>query len=129
MMYVRMVEHVNHCQKMTGISSVPAFLVTLVRGELIKYSLFWSIKPTFFTSTSIFSLILQKNIIKIKRCDRMNMTATSISRIEVMSTFPMRETSSQKPLLSERNTTTSIAILHTEHFPIIEHYNNTDNET
>ncbi|CAG9799143.1 unnamed protein product [Chironomus riparius] len=63
-----------------------------------------------------------------QRCDRK--TATSISRIEVMPTFPMRETSSQKPLLSERNTTTPIAILPTELSLIHEGTDkNIDNET
>jgi hypothetical protein len=47
-----------------------------------------------------------------------------------MPTFPMRETSSQKPLLSERNTTTPIAILPTENSLIHEGtYKNIDNET
>lgn len=48
-----------------------------------------------------------------------------------MPTFSMRETSSQKPLLSERNTTTPIAILPTEHSSMYEEgtEKNIDNET
>lgn len=49
-----------------------------------------------------------------ERCDRTNMTLTSISHVEIITPLPMRPTSSQKPLLSERNTTTAIAISTTE---------------
>lgn len=82
-----------------------------------------------YHSLSVLSLFSFHWIQKIiKRCDRK--TATSISRIEVMPTFSMRETSSQKPLLSERNTTTPIAILPTEHSLIHEvTHKNIDNET
>lgn len=49
-----------------------------------------------------------------ERCDRTNMTLTSISHVEIITPLPMTQTSSQKPLLSERNTTTAIAISTTE---------------
>ena len=51
-----------------------------------------------------------------ERCDRSNTTVTSISRVEIITPLPMMQTSSsQEPLLSERNTTTAIAISTTEH--------------
>lgn len=56
------------------------------------------------------------------------MTLTSISRVEVITPLPMSQTSSQKPLLSERNTTTAIAISTTEH-TTMETLSNDDNET
>lgn len=67
-----------------------------------------------------------------ERCERSNMTATSISRVEVITPLPMLQTSSQKPLLSERNTTTPIAVSTTEHTTIEKTHstnNTTDNET
>jgi hypothetical protein len=73
----------------------------------------------------------------------MNMTATSINRIEVKPTFPMMmmsmKTSSEVPLLSERNTTmsstASVTGLTTSSSSTSStttstiHYNVTDNET
>lgn len=38
------------------------------------------------------------------------MTVTSISQVEVVTPLPMTQTTSQEPLLSERNTTTPIAV-------------------
>jgi hypothetical protein len=50
-----------------------------------------------------------------ERCDRTNMTLTSISRIEIITPLPMTMTTfSQEPLLSERNATTAIAVSTTE---------------
>lgn len=65
---------------------------------------------------------------KGERCDRTNMTLTSISRVEVITPLPMTQTSSQKPLLSERNATTPIAIS-TSTMETTRALNNDDNET
>lgn len=64
-----------------------------------------------------------------ERCDRSNMTLTSISHVEIITPLPMTQTSSQKPLLSERNTTTAIAILTTEMSTTIESTQQQQNET
>lgn len=58
----------------------------------------------------------------------MNMTLTSISRVEVVPPT-LLQTSSQKPLLSERNTSTAVVTSATELSTTKETYNNTDNET
>lgn len=63
-----------------------------------------------------------------ENCERTNMTLTSISRVEIVTPLPMTQTTSQKPLLNKRNTTTPIAISTTEH-TTTETLNSDDNET
>lgn len=62
-----------------------------------------------------------------ENCERTNMTL-AISRVEIVTPLPMTQTSSQKPLLRERNTTTPIAISTTEH-TTTQTFSNDDNET
>lgn len=64
-----------------------------------------------------------------ERCDRTNSTLTSINRIEIVTPLPMTQTSSQKPILSERNTTTPIVMLSTEAMTEETLGNDDDNET
>jgi hypothetical protein len=137
---VSMEAHANHCRKTTAISSARACPGILDRGKPLQYNgINWNCDCRWLTaplSHGTGMVESKKREIIIKRCDRMNMTATSISRIEVMPTYAMPETSSQKPLLSERNTAAPIAIPSTVEQTTTttgvqeqQQYNNTDNET